>query len=138
MKKKLRQILLIDDSEADNYIHKDILEKKGITEKIVVKYKAEDALEYLTTLENDEYPHPELIFLDINMPGMNGWEFLEEYEKLELSQKGEIVVTMLTTSVSPDDKEKAEKNNKLSRFESKPLTGKNIDDIMEKHFPEFL
>lgn len=136
MKKKLNKILLIDDSEADNYIHKDRLEKHGVAEEIIVKYRGEDALDYLTTLENNEYPQPELIFLDINMPGMNGWEFLEEYEKLELSQKGNIVVTMLTTSVSPDDKEKAEKNAKLARFESKPLTAENIDDIMKKHFPD--
>ncbi|WP_432412066.1 response regulator [Rasiella sp. SM2506] len=136
MSNALKKILLIDDSESDNFIHSRLLKKENIAEEIVIKYSATDALDYLSTLVEKKYPQPELIFLDINMPGMNGWEFLEHYEKLEIDQKGGIVITMLTTSSSDTDRVKASTNTLINRFENKPLTKKRLYDILETHFPD--
>lgn len=137
MKKKLKRILLIDDSPADNFIHKRRIKSANVAEDIVVKENGQDALDYLNTvLEDDSYPAPELIFLDINMPVMNGWEFLEEYEKLLEERKARIVLTMLTTSNSPKDRERAEKFAFLSDFTEKPLTVEILTKILRRHFPE--
>ena len=79
LKKKLNCILLIDDDSDDNEYHEIILRKLAITEKIDIAINGVEAIKYLKT--KDRVP-PELIFLDINMPKMNGWEFLEEYKNI--------------------------------------------------------
>ncbi|CAM1366402.1 Response regulator receiver [Tenacibaculum sediminilitoris] len=128
--KKLNLILLIDDDAATNFFHKLILEKENCCENIVCKENGEDALEYLSTKTDNEYPAPELIFLDINMPRMNGWEFLKAYEELEAYKKAKKVIIMLTTSLNPTDKEKAKEIVSINDFMSKPLTSKKIQSIL--------
>jgi CheY-like chemotaxis protein len=128
---KLNKIMLIDDSEADNFIHQRIINKCNITDEVVVMYRATDALHYLKTQSR-----PDLIFLDINMPGMDGWEFLEEYEKLTPAQKANFIICMLTTSRSAIDREKAERYGIVEHFLSKPLTKDKLMTIVQAHFPE--
>ena len=143
MKKRLNSVLLVDDNESDNFIHKRVLEKSGIANHIEIAMNGQEALEFLMTkskyVESDDaYTQPELIFLDINMPVMDGWEFLEEYNKLEDAQKGNVVFIMLTTSLNPVDKIKAEKMIDSGCFQFKPLTQEMILDIVQKRFPEYL
>lgn len=123
--------MLIDDSEADNFIHKRIIEKSGIAKEIVVIFRATEALTYL---KNET--RPELIFLDINMPGMDGWEFLQEYEQLAEIHKAELVICMLTTSQSAIDREKAKQYGMIEHFMSKPLTKEKLLEIVRAHFSE--
>ena len=111
MRKKINCILLIDDDKSTNFLHKIIIEETGVSEKVEAVQSGQEALDYLERKKEGVYPKPDLIFLDINMPGMNGWEFLEEYEKLDDNLKGEIMIMMLTTSINPDDEEKAKKPN---------------------------
>ncbi len=75
---KLKRVLLIDDCKATNYIHRLVIEKYGCAEAVVEVNNGREALEYLTTEVDGSYPKPELVFLDINMPVMNGWQFLEK------------------------------------------------------------
>ena len=75
MRKKLECILLIDDDDEDNFYHKIVIERMNITKRIEVAYNGLEALEFL---QKESQIIPELIFLDINMPKMNGWEFLEK------------------------------------------------------------
>lgn len=134
MNKKLSCIMLVDDNNDDNFFHERVIRKNGYAETIVVKQTGKEALEHLKRKTEHEDCHPELILLDINMPGMNGWEFLEEYEKLEEPLKAKIVVVMLTTSENLDDKLKAEALGLLSDFKNKPLTREMLDDVLEKFF----
>ncbi|MEZ4953051.1 MAG: response regulator [Saprospiraceae bacterium] len=134
--KKLDKVLLIDDSKADNFIHKRVIKKADITDNIIVKYSGQSALEYLTTKVDGHYPTPELVFLDINMPGMDGWEFLEEYEKLEEAQRAGVIVCMLTTSIAEKDQQRANNYAKISSYRHKPLTDQMLFEILETFFPD--
>lgn len=133
----LECILLIDDDKATNFIHQRIIKKSGIDIHIQVAENGKEALEFLTnkaSFNNNKYPKPGLIFLDINMPVMNGWEFLEEYENLPENQKANMVLAMLTTSLNPDDKSKAEQINDLKGFVNKPLSEEVILKLIEDNF----
>jgi CheY-like chemotaxis protein len=70
------------------------------------------------------------------MPAMNGWEFLERYSTLEQQRKANVVIVMLTTSLNPDDRLKADKIPDVSGFETKPLTPEKLQSILKKYFPE--
>ncbi len=131
----MNKILLIDDSDADNFIHQRVIEKADVADNIIVKNSGQAALEYLSSKdENGNTPVPDLIFLDINMPGMNGWEFLENYEKLEPEQKAGIIVCMLTTSVAEADKQKAGGFPLVESFLHKPLTQETLFKISDDYF----
>lgn len=137
MKTRLSQILLIDDSPSDNFIHARRIKNADIADEVVIRTNGREGLDYLKTLRADKrYHQPELIFLDINMPVMNGWEFLEEYDKLLDNQKAQIVLAMLTTSTAPKDRARAKDYSNLSTFLEKPLTERNLNDIIQKHFPK--
>ncbi len=139
MKQKLNKILLIDDSDADNFIHKRVIQKAGIAHEIIVKNSGEAALEYLSTEAADgQYPTPELVLLDINMPSMNGWEFLDAYNELSIEQKADIIVCMLTTSTSPKDSAKAKTLPQIKSYLNKPLNLQGLTGIFRQHFPELV
>jgi len=131
-------ILLIDDDESNNYLHKMVIEHSKIEAFVQVTYDGIEALEFLTCTGKFEkatkYPQPGIIFLDINMPRMNGWEFLTEYEKLPDEQKGKIVMAMLTSSLNQDDIDIAEANCNVKGFINKPLNSKKLMKVINNNF----
>jgi len=133
VKKKLNFILLVDDDVEDNYFHKIVINEMNITERIEVALNGVEALNFL---KKENQTHPDLIFLDINMPKMNGWEFLQAYKEFKADQKAEVVVVMLSTSINPSDKERAEQFPDIIGFNSKPLTEEIISEILERYFPD--
>lgn len=126
--------MLIDDNKDDNFFHERVIKKNNSADVVVTKQSGMAALEYLKNKENNESPHPDMIFLDINMPGLNGWEFLAEYDKLDKELQSKIVIVMLTTSENPDDKEKALALNVLADFRIKPISKNMLNEIIEKYF----
>lgn len=134
MKKKLNSILLVDDDEDCNFFHKRLINRMDITEEIHVALDGEEALEYLKSTIDGKHPQPAIIFLDINMPKIDGWEFLDEYEKLEDIQKAQVVLVMLTTSLNPDDLERAKRNPLVHDYLNKYLDSDRINKIIEDHF----
>ncbi|HET6243450.1 MAG TPA: response regulator [Bacteroidia bacterium] len=132
MKKKLNCILLVDDNAADNYFHKIIIKEMNFTENIEVALDGEEAL---TFVKKENQIPPELIFLDINMPRMDGWDFLEAYRELSEEQKSDTIVIMLTTSLNPEDEKKAEQFAEVVGFKIKPLTVEMLTEILEQYFP---
>lgn len=127
--KRLKRILLIDDDDATNFLNKVIISKTNVTEEIIPFQKAVNALEYIQKSDNV----PEIIFLDINMPLMDGWEFMKVYEKLPENKKGSIII-MLTSSINPDDKKKSIDYKHISGFETKPLSFETVEKIVAKYF----
>jgi CheY-like chemotaxis protein len=140
MKQKLMCILFIDDDEPTNFLNKLLIEEMGCAHHVQLVSSGEEALEYLTgsgAFSNGQnHPRPDLIFLDINMPGMDGWEFLQHYQKLPPTQKANIVMVMLTTSLNPDDEKSAQQNIEISGFENKPLQPEVMKKILTRFFPE--
>ncbi|AOP33751.1 hypothetical protein A0128_07785 [Leptospira tipperaryensis] len=135
MNKKVNCILLVDDNQSDNFVHERVIRKGNFADQVISKQSGENALKYLRgRVASPEDPRPDLIFLDINMPGMNGWEFLEEYDALPKELQGKIVIVMLTTSDNPDDRAKAKEFGILSDFKTKPLTEAMLNDIFEVYF----
>jgi len=136
MKQKLNCILLIDDDEPTNFINEIVVRQANCTKNVIAIQCARHALEFLKSNHKETYQKPDLILLDINMPGMDGWEFLEEYKNLENVQKHHITIIMLTTSLIPDDQTMAESIKEISGFKLKPLTDKMLKEILYEHFPD--
>jgi len=139
MKPQVNCILVIDDDEPTNFFTQMILEESGCTRHIKIVQSGQEALDYLSNsaqpgCDKNRYPCPDLILLDINMPAMNGWEFLEEYKKLNKEQRAKIMTVMLTTSLFPEDKVRAKEIPEISGFENKPLTIEKLEKILQKHF----
>ena len=138
MKQKLNCVLLIDDDEATNFINERVLKKSDCTDKIIVKQGAQAALDYLKSKDDGKHPKPDLIFLDINMPAINGWEFLEAYKNLDDDQKGKIVIVMLTNSFNPDDQIRAKQIKEVNDFKNKPLTAELVEELLQTYFADRL
>lgn len=134
MSRKLQSILLVDDNEFDNFFHQRVIQKNDLADEILIKQGAVEALEYLKSVNNANLPLPELIFLDVNMPKMNGWEFIEEYKKIKNKQKESVIIVMLTTSDNPNDLVKASSFGEVAEYRNKPLTKEMVDEIISKHF----
>lgn len=136
----ISNILLVDDDPTSIFLQQhlltDVCKYEG---KIHECHNGKMALDYLKNqgefAENGStYPKPELILLDINMPVMNGFEFLDAYKLLPAPLKGGIVISMLTSSLNKLDREKAEKYQDVSDFITKPITKEQLLNIVSKHF----
>lgn len=136
--KHIKCILLVDDNPADNRFHEIRIQKAGICDRIEKVTSGQEALDYILKsgdpANGETHPTPDLIFLDINMPGMNGFEFLEEYKKLDEKLKSRAVIVMLTNSLNPDDQKRAMATKEVSEFQNKPLSVKTVQDMIEKYF----
>lgn len=136
--KKVNCILLIDDNPSDNHFHQIIIREAGSCNHIKVAHDGQSALDYIIKSgelnHSVSFPKPDIIYLDINMPGMNGFDFLEEYNKLDEKLKSKIVVVMLSTSLNPDDEIKATTYAEVKEFQNKPLTVEILHETIEKYF----
>jgi CheY-like chemotaxis protein len=137
--RKLNCILLVDDDESDNFFHTLTIKEADVCNIIKIVTDGRHALDYMIKALNkepspEEFPKPDIIFLDINMPRMDGFDFLDEYMQLEETSKSDILVIMLTTSLNPYDMDKAMKYKVVKDYRNKPLTEEMLEEIMEKYF----
>ena len=130
---KYHTVMLVDDNELDNFINQKVIEGNFFAEKIYVNTSGASALEFLKNLlvAKDEVNDliPEVIFVDINMPLMDGFQFIDEYDKLPESARNNTKLAILTTSISIQDKEKASKYGDRILFINKPLNEENLDNL---------
>jgi len=130
--------MLIDDDEPTNFLNEMFIEEADCTEKIKVTESGNSALNYLISAQrnngNGGIPYPDLIFLDINMPAMNGWEFIEKYKEINKEYKSKTIIIILSTTLNPDDVLKANLIPEIFGFENKPLTNEKLNRILLKYF----
>lgn len=129
MAEKIKHILLIDDSEPDNFLHVYLLEKYDVADRVHSVLNVEQGLKYLKDLSANNLDFPEVILLDINMPRMNGWEFIDALNDQNIDYSN-CQIYILTTSLNPDDQEKALNEYKVAGFFNKPLNYDMIQQVI--------
>ena len=122
-------ILLVDDDEINNFISIKLIKKALLTTEIIACLNGKYAIDQLVDIQRkDPSKLPDYILLDINMPIMNGWEFLDEYKRLNIDPSGKTKIFIISSSVFSNDINKARSYPLVKDFISKPL---NVDKIVE-------
>lgn len=135
-KTKMLNFILIDDSSIDLFINQKTIEKTLLKSSIRVFTSGISALNHLTKLENvDEKESiipPDIIFLDINMPEMNGFEFILEFKKIKIIGNPDIKIYLLSSSASIVDVQKAKQEKSCDGYLNKPLTIENLQRVLNQ------
>jgi CheY-like chemotaxis protein len=127
--KKYHTVMLIDDNEIDNLINQKMIEAASIAGNIYTHTGAKSAIEFLRNMEKLEVADkvlPDVIFLDIDMPLMDGFQFLDEFERLTNVAKKKCKIVMLTSSINPQDFNRSKKYENVRLYLNKPLSHDSI------------
>jgi CheY-like chemotaxis protein len=133
----LDQILCIDDDPITLMLCKKVIAKSSFSNEIITSQNGEEALSYFNTIkytnnQNKPIPQPQLIFLDLNMPVMGGWEFLDYFNSEEFSEFNTIKVVVLSSTIDPEDLEKSKQYPMVIDFLSKPISQSMLEYLKNK------
>lgn len=127
-----RSVMIIDDDEINNFLCKKIIEVTGLAQKVVTFLGARQGIDFLKKgMKSTELDLPDLILLDINMPVMNGWDFIDEFRRIGVPEIKDIPIVILSSSVYQKDMDKSQTYNEVKEFVSKPLTSSVVRKIGE-------
>ena len=126
-------VVLIDDNEVDNLINQKLMKSSNFAKFIYTYTSGKSALEFFKNIDkNEDFPReliPELILLDINMPIMNGFSFLESFQKLSPNITNNTKIVLLTSSVNPQDIQRADESDFIIEYISKPLNKDKLKHV---------
>lgn len=128
--KKVQSCCIIDDDHIFIYGTKRMMKEVDFSHEITVYNNGQEAIDGLTQLSLAEEFMPEVIFLDLNMPIMNGWEFLEEYNNLPFHNKQKTIIYIISSSVDPRDLEKVKTYKEVNNYILKPITPNDLAEII--------
>jgi CheY-like chemotaxis protein len=125
----INSVMLVDDNDTDNFIHKRVLELSKFCSNIIIKNSGKSALEYLRNNLSNAEALPDIIFLDINMPIVDGFVFLFEFESMsdDLSKRPRIVI--LSSSDNKKDIDRIVDNEFVIKFITKPLSEEALEEL---------
>lgn len=129
MMENIEMVMLVDDNDTDNFISRRIIEITKFASKVVIKNSGKSALEYLEENSNNRDKLPDIIFLDINMPIVDGFVFLYEFEKFSDTIKDKCKIIILSSSDNKRDIDKIVNNDYVIKFITKPLTEKALEEV---------
>ena len=129
MATKFDRVLLVDDNDIDNFINERMITTSSFSTQVTVRNSAEGALDFLRRNSDSTDTLPQVIFLDLNMPVMDGFGFLEEYEKLPDTIKNFCKVIVLSSSISAEDINRASTNPRVLKYLNKPLSEKYLQAV---------
>lgn len=129
----LKNVLVVDDNDTDLLIAKIVIEKSGFKGNIVTKNSGKGALEYLESVMASPEQWPDVIFLDINMPVVNGFVFLFEFEKMDEAFRNKCKIAVLTSSDNKTDMERFMVSSAVIDFVSKPISIEGFRTVAEKY-----
>jgi CheY-like chemotaxis protein len=128
----LKNILVIDDNDTDLLIAKIVIEKSGFVGKITTRSSGKSALEYVNSIINTPEEWPDVIFLDINMPVVSGFGFIEGYEKIGKTFTDKVKIAVLSSSDNKSDMERFASSGYVIDFVPKPLSIEGFKLVAEK------
>lgn len=131
--KRIKKVLVIDDDQINNIIFKKLSVITDFADEVVTYISAVDGLDYLQTLQKNNEEPPSLIFLDIRMPIVNGWEFLERFQYFKDQYFKDTSIYMLTSSSDQSDVNKAKNFPIVNDYIVKPLSVEALNEIKEKY-----
>jgi len=126
---KFERVMIIDDNVIDLYITRRLIIKNNFGEKVLEFDAAEEALKYLQDNQNNISMLPQIIFIDIYMPIMSGFEFLEAYDKLPTSLKKYCKTFIISSTIDDNDIERSRLDKNLTSFQVKPITTEFLNSI---------
>jgi CheY-like chemotaxis protein len=126
-----KNILLIDDDFTFNYIARVMLERNQNVEAVSTALNGREAIRELSNAVNAGAPLPDLIFVDINMPVMNGFQFIKAFREMDLPGKDKVSLIMVTSSMDPRDVEEA-RSLGVDQYYSKPLSENDIKSALAR------
>jgi CheY-like chemotaxis protein len=132
MVRKRPLICIIDDDKVYQFMLTRIINQNNLAENIITFSDGEEALQYLTDNKATNEKIPDAIFLDANMPIMDGWQFIDEYASIKTQIKKKIVIYMFTSSVNPIDIERASTISEISDYIVKPIRLESVEKIFKK------
>lgn len=135
MANKYRKVMLIDDNEVDLKINSKIINITKLFDEIITCQSGDEGLAYLNKYQDDEKNLPDFILLDIQMPEMDGFEFLEMFKRFPNKLKEKCLVAILSSTLDFGDIKKAEANPYVIKLLKKPLFPKELEEVLNKYFP---
>ena len=128
MSAQYNRVMLVDDNDTDNFISRRIIEITRFAQNVEIKNSGKSALEYIEAHKHDISQLPDIIFLDINMPIVDGYVFLYEFENFDEAVKNKCKVVILSSSDNKRDIDKLINNDRVIKYITKPLT----EDVLEE------
>jgi CheY-like chemotaxis protein len=123
-------VMLVDDSSIDNFVNKKIIGRYGFATEVITFTKSKDALGHLGKInDGDRESIPSILFLDLDMPEIDGFEFLEAVDLLPDHIKKSLNIVILTSSINPADVVRCNKHESVLTFFHKPLVKNNLDEL---------
>lgn len=120
-----KSVLLVDDDKICNFITESTLNRMGIAKEVHLALNGQEALDLFNSYFQGDVAVPDIIFLDLNMPIMDGFQFIDAFKKLDFPKKENILIVILTSSMNPSDIQKA-KSLGIDHYMTKPINEEKV------------